>query len=52
VGDAHERPLEPIGVEEDPLGGRDAGRGQGASAVAETRACRLIRLLSGLTGPG
>ena len=49
VRDARERPRERVGVEEDLPG--CLHRAHGAGGVAGIRACAVIRLLPGLTGP-
>ena len=50
VRDARERPRERVGVEEDLP--RSLHRTHGTTGIGGTRACVVIRLLSGLTGPG
>ena len=51
VRDPRERPPEGLVVEEDGSR-RDLGHAQGAQGPTGMRACSVIRLLSGLTGPG
>jgi hypothetical protein len=50
VSDARQRPRERVGIEEDLP--RSLHRAHGAGEIGRDGTCVVIRLLSGLAGPG